>query len=65
MACKKCKSKNTRGGSWTMTRCLNCGAVEHDFTGEWYFDRSSRPTIKSIRLKSGYPLGKFANQKEK
>lgn len=52
MSCGICGSTNTRGGSWTPTRCLNCGAMEG--VGEWYYDLDSRPTIEEIREKSGY-----------
>lgn len=55
MACGICGSTNTRSGSWTPARCLNCGAMESP--GGWYYDPQPRTTIEDIRKESGYSEG--------
>ena len=47
--CDICGSFNVRGGSWTPTRCLNCGAIEG--VGGWYCDDTARPTLEELKKK--------------
>jgi len=51
--CGKCKSTKIFSGSWTPSRCLNCGAGE-SYSGSWYYDATAQPSIAEIRKRSGY-----------